>query len=81
MHLVSSKTSREFGLCCSHCEFMPFLSGCFSFSLGLTRKFLLDLKAVLKGGFIRTPEKFQLQQIKKIQEVPGLWRLLAQQPL
>lgn len=81
MHLVSSKMSSEFGLCCSHCEFMPFLSGCFSFSPGLTRKPLLDFKHVLVGSFIRTSEEFQFQQIENIQEVPGLLCLLSQQPV
>lgn len=60
MHLVWREMGRGFGLCCSHCGFMPFLSGCFSFSLGLTRKPLLDLKHVLQGSFIRTSGKFHL---------------------
>lgn len=58
MHLVLSEVGQEFGLCCSHCGFMPFLFGCLSFSLGLTRKPLQDLKHVLQGSFIRTSEKF-----------------------
>lgn len=72
MHLVSSEMRRGVGLCCLHCGFMPFLPGCFSFSPGLTRKSPLGLKHVLKGSFIRTSEKFQFQQIKEIQGVPGL---------